>query len=117
MANRRCVGRRFDRSGGLVPSSAGDVVSAMEMTPPFRKEVTMSKKKEQVTTEVNELSPLRSATLAGDHTPARILLAPWGHVESTNGSFVVDEEQGEVRFNGQPVLPEMERSRERNRSN
>lgn len=52
----------------------------------------MSTKKEQVTTEVNELSPLRSATLAGDHTPARILLAPWGHVESTNGSFVVDEE-------------------------
>ena len=52
----------------------------------------MSTKKEQVTTEVNELSPLRSATLAGDQTPARILLAPWGHVESTNGSFVVDEE-------------------------
>ena len=52
----------------------------------------MSTKKELVTTEVNELSPLRSATLAGDHTPARILLAPWGHVESTNGSFVVDEE-------------------------
>ncbi len=59
----------------------------------------MSTKKEQVTTEVNELRPLRSVTLAGDHTPsgdghtpARILLAPWGHVESTNGSFVVDEE-------------------------
>ena len=55
----------------------------------------MSKKKELVTTEVNELSPLRSAKLAGDHTPDRILLAPWGHVESTNGSFVVDEESAD----------------------
>ncbi len=56
----------------------------------------MSTKKELETTEVNELSPLRSATLAGDHTPARILLAPWGHVESTNGSFVVDEESADA---------------------
>ncbi len=55
----------------------------------------MSTKKEQITTEVNELSPLRSAALAGDHIPARILLAPWGHVESTNGSFVVDEESAD----------------------
>jgi len=36
---------------------------------------------------------LRSAALAGDDVaPGRVLLAPWGTVESTNGCFVVDDE-------------------------
>lgn len=39
-----------------------------------------------------ELSAMRSAALAGTRIPDRVLLAPWGQVESTNGSFIVDEE-------------------------
>lgn len=39
-----------------------------------------------------ELSALCSSQLGGDKVPERVLLAPWGHVESTNGSFIVDEE-------------------------
>jgi phage I-like protein len=35
---------------------------------------------------------LRSASLAGSSVPTRVLLAPWGAVESTNGSFIVDDE-------------------------
>jgi phage I-like protein len=42
--------------------------------------------------EGQEVSALRSAVLSGSEVPRRILLAPWGFVESTNGSFVVDEE-------------------------
>ena len=42
--------------------------------------------------EQNEMRALHSASLAGDKVPARVLLTPWGSVDSTNGSFVVDEE-------------------------
>ncbi|MDO8632590.1 MAG: phage protease, partial [Phycisphaerales bacterium] len=42
--------------------------------------------------ETNEVRALRSAALPTDTVPARILLAPWGLVESTSGEFVVDEE-------------------------
>jgi len=46
----------------------------------------------QTTIETNEVRALRSAALPNDSVPARILLAPWGRVESTGGEFVVDEE-------------------------
>lgn len=39
-----------------------------------------------------EAAALRSASLAGEPVPTRILLAPWGKVASTNGDFVVDDE-------------------------
>lgn len=42
--------------------------------------------------EPGEVRALRSASLTGEAVPRRVLLAPWGQVESTNGSFVVDEE-------------------------
>jgi len=42
--------------------------------------------------ESREVAALRSAALTGEAVPQRVLLAPWGQVESTNGSFVVDEE-------------------------
>jgi len=42
--------------------------------------------------EQNEMRALHSASLTGDKVPARVLLTPWGSVDSTNGSFVVDEE-------------------------
>ncbi len=42
--------------------------------------------------EGGELSAMRSTALGGTRIPDRVLLAPWGQVESTNGSFVVDEE-------------------------
>ena len=42
--------------------------------------------------QATETTPLASASLAGDKVPTRILLTPWGAVESSNGSFVVDEE-------------------------
>lgn len=56
------------------------------------KDVTDSGENESIVNDEGELRPLRSATVAGGSAPARILLAPWGHVESTNGSFVIDEE-------------------------
>lgn len=52
----------------------------------------MSAKERKGTDDGREVRPLRSASLAGDAVPTRVLLAPWGSVESTNGSFVVDEE-------------------------
>lgn len=42
--------------------------------------------------DTNEVSAMQSAALTGDSVPGRVLLAPWGRVESTNGSFIVDEE-------------------------
>jgi len=44
----------------------------------------------------NDTTALRSAVLAAAEVPGRILLAPWGGVESTNGSFVVDEESARL---------------------
>jgi phage I-like protein len=46
--------------------------------------------------EGREATALRSAALAGEAVPQRVLLAPWGQVESTNGSFVVDEESANL---------------------
>ncbi len=42
--------------------------------------------------DVNEVRPLHSASLAGDAVPKRVLVAPWGQVESSNGGFIVDAE-------------------------
>jgi phage I-like protein len=44
----------------------------------------------------NEVRALRSAALKADGVSTRVLLAPWGRVESTNGAFVVDEESAEL---------------------
>ncbi len=46
--------------------------------------------------EKSEMQALHSAALAGEGAPQRVLLAPWGPVESTNGSFVVDEESARL---------------------
>ncbi len=46
--------------------------------------------------EGREATALRSAALTGEAVPQRVLLAPWGQVESTNGSFVVDEESANM---------------------
>jgi len=46
--------------------------------------------------EGGEVLALHSATLGGETVPQRILLAPWGTVESSNGSFVVDEESARL---------------------
>ncbi len=40
----------------------------------------------------SELTPLNSTSLSADPVAQRILLAPWGQVESTNGTFFVDAE-------------------------
>jgi len=44
----------------------------------------------------SDVVALRSASLGGDCVPSRLLLAPWGRVESTNGVFVVDEESAQL---------------------
>jgi phage I-like protein len=44
------------------------------------------------TNRYSEMSALPEAPLAGDAPPTRVLLAPWGRVESANGDFVVDAE-------------------------
>lgn len=44
--------------------------------------------------ENDEVSALKSAVLSGGEVPTRILLAPWGEVESTHGTFIVDAEAG-----------------------
>jgi phage I-like protein len=46
--------------------------------------------------ENGEMRALHSAALSGESVPQRVLLAPWGQVESTNGSFVVDEESARL---------------------
>ncbi len=43
-----------------------------------------------------ERQVLHSASLAGETAPSRVLLTPWGSVESTNGGFVVDEESARL---------------------
>jgi phage I-like protein len=50
-----------------------------------------SKDKSQAQNE-GEFTALKSSLLAAGEVPARIVLAPWGEVESTAGCFVVDEE-------------------------
>ena len=46
--------------------------------------------------DAREMRALKSASLAGDDVPTRVLLAPWGKVESANGSFVVDDESARL---------------------
>lgn len=46
--------------------------------------------------DTNEVKPLHSASLSGKAIPRRVLLAPWGQVESTNGSFVLDDESARL---------------------
>ncbi len=41
---------------------------------------------------MRETTAVRSAFVAADQVPDRVLLTPWGGVESANGSFTVDEE-------------------------
>ncbi len=48
------------------------------------------------TLDSNEIVPLRSADLPGGDVPLRILIAPWGAVESTSGAFVVDDESARL---------------------
>jgi len=55
-----------------------------------------TKKQRMGTDEAGEALALHSATLGGESVPLRILLAPWGNVESSNGSFVVDEESARL---------------------
>lgn len=43
-----------------------------------------------------EVEAFRSASLSGSAVPTRVLLAPWGQIESTNGSFVVDDESARL---------------------
>ncbi len=52
----------------------------------------MTKDKNKSLDQAREIQPLRSATLQGHPIATRILIAPWGNVESTNGSFAVDAE-------------------------
>lgn len=56
----------------------------------------MTTEQSTVQIENGELHALRSASLPHDAVPHRVLLAPWGRVESTNGVFVVDEESVEL---------------------
>lgn len=43
-----------------------------------------------------EMRALGSATLNGEEVPGRVVLAPWGRVESQKGAFFVDEESAEL---------------------
>lgn len=43
-----------------------------------------------------EATPLRATSLTGESLPQRVLLAPWGEVESSNGRFFVDEESAQA---------------------
>lgn len=52
----------------------------------------MAAKREGNMDGTQEMRTLRSAPLAGETIPSRVRLAPWGAVESTNGSFLVDDE-------------------------
>ena len=56
----------------------------------------MSTSKTSHTSEQREVLPLRSTALTGRELPTRVLLTPWGEVESSNGSFVVDEESARL---------------------
>lgn len=49
-----------------------------------------------MTSTMNETRAMNSATLSGDDIPQRVLLAPWGAVESSNGSFTVDAESARL---------------------
>lgn len=46
----------------------------------------------EIANRFSEMSALPETSLTGDAPPTRVLLAPWGRVESANGDFVVDAE-------------------------
>ncbi len=48
------------------------------------------------TDDQGEVRALHSASLEGAAVPDRVLLAPWGTVDSTSGTFVVDEESARL---------------------
>ncbi|MCP4590797.1 MAG: hypothetical protein GY842_08630 [bacterium] len=53
--------------------------------------------KNKTDTDVDrELATLAAARLEGAEVPTRVLLVPWGRVESTSGDFVVDEESARL---------------------
>ncbi len=56
----------------------------------------MTRRKQNEKYEDREVSAFRSTDLTGEGVPARVLLAPWGDVESSNGSFVVDDESARL---------------------
>lgn len=43
-----------------------------------------------------ELAPLTATSLAESGVPTRLLITPWGRVESTSGAFIVDEESARL---------------------
>lgn len=43
-----------------------------------------------------ERTPLRSAPVAADRVPHRILISPWGHIDTSSGGFVVDDESADL---------------------
>jgi len=51
--------------------------------------------KKELTTD-RELATLAAARLEGDEVPTRVLLVPWGQVQSTSGNFVVDAESAQL---------------------
>src|SRR5215212_5014735 len=50
----------------------------------------------QSNVNATEMRALGSATLSGEEVPDRVVLAPWGRVESQKGVFFVDEESAEM---------------------
>ena len=58
--------------------------------------MTKVMRKKQDVNGGQEMKTLHSASLASETIPTRILLAPWGQVESTNGSFIVDDEAAQM---------------------
>lgn len=52
----------------------------------------MPTEKTMTTSDAGEVQAIHSATLSGDGVPSRVLIARWGLVESTSGSFVLDDE-------------------------
>jgi phage I-like protein len=56
----------------------------------------MDAKSQEQTQEQDELAALKSAALTAGDVPTRVMLAPWGQVESSNGSFIVDEESARL---------------------
>ncbi len=49
-----------------------------------------------ISDDSREVKVLRSAALTGGGVPSRVLLAPWGTVDSANGSFVLDDESARL---------------------
>ncbi|RME40190.1 MAG: hypothetical protein D6788_03920, partial [Planctomycetota bacterium] len=54
--------------------------------------MTMTTTCQQKREETERIGGVHAADLAGEAVPRQVLIAPWGAVESSNGSFVVDEE-------------------------